>query len=1627
MPAAGGSMTSAEAEWPAAETLRVPDLKNHLERHNIYFPPGTLRAGLVEIYDDNRPLLLCARPKAESDPPKRPRQIKTQPPNCWLASGRLNIKELKHILTEHQVTFGDVLDCKTLVPLYDKLKASRQTCSGTADILPNEGGSRTTTPVPTNNTQPIPDRPPPQPNLVPPPPPPVLVPPPDKGVPRATIVIPKAKDSSHNDPMTTGLPQLSIVAPPASKRPADEALIQDEESTQLNPSPHPQTHLDPSSNRSPECDPAAEVPMDPAFPSKRPRIDPTPKLPPPILPRVLPPLRLRPRWVVERNVPKPDSNPWPHNPLDLIDFSGLADLPRSPNNSLLPTDPVCTSNDHAPGGITSNLPPLSFTTTNGPLCTQNTLQDNTSDPQEPPHHKINNTAVTEPLCMPNHHERGGISSNLPPLSSTTTDGPLSTRKPLQDNTSDPQEPPHHTTNNKVVTQPLCTPNHHERGGINPNLPPQSSATTDNPLCTPNPLQGCSMINNPPRYTKNNTVLIEPLCQPNHPKSCGPNLNLPPQSSATTDHPPSAQNEDPPDRTLCNPTELTAQGFMKIEDPDDWSAFLVESSYGRDPPLHRLAQSQVMSPPLQSGVLIDLLDPDARHCRTNKNTTPTDSSLPSVCHDAMNHPNINTTPPPNDLPLPSMCTDVNTPKGATHGATATGSNHQHNNNSTNLTNDLLMHHPGRQPIKLSSTGLPTQSHSPVNSSEVNSVVEGGQNVAQELSVNSEAVLDFTKSITPPFTADATGSNHQQNDNSNNTMNDLALHHTDLNTIEPSLQASLPQPSHSAVKEVYLSVVEGQDVSQELPANLEGVLDATKSITPTSNAEATGANNQHNDKSNSTTDDCVMHHPERNIIKPSLQISLPPPSHSAVRPSLDVSVPASRVDKRHKTSSERSPSVKDLDCNWKRLKLIDTQKTTSAPRFKKPKRAKLVIITSSDEEDEEDETPLPSQTCHTQTYPASSTSSEPVPQPNLENQPDLENQPNVENQPGPENQPDPDNQPESAPVPKPTPQTSPPSPPKHPQQEWSATPRKLTIAKIKNVMVEFACKWRSSDKKDEFVIHYETLAKKQQEIWRVYLEATRVYLEATSKSKEPTKDALPAPSEPPNSCQPLLKPSQPGEVVVNRPVTRPRRKVQATSPSRRGSIEILEPVDPFDADSIAAVAEMPDLIDMSPRSHTEQPNQTTPTPFSNWEGKNRQLETPLPTRQLVEWARRIEEAVHEMDADEPPTHNNTPQNPAAPEASFMSAIRLIMGPLTDIATGVKSIGASLQATPVSSRPRTATRSRRPSRAVPSDQDTELPSEGDVQMDEGEADVHKIPIAQPEGGGCISTAIRLHCAALIRRVRGGPLPAPAPDVERARWINTFENQANAGASDTDSEDRTHADDMDLDTHPRLVPYHQNLTRGALQIMRRQLRLARVRSFRPDLGTAPSKPSNEFLWGLALKMFMIIVRAGEYPTVTETICNKAQAKKHLRTHVDTLMELWRKQTKMTPEAIAATEKRVWRNTRHGRLCEWRTDTILTIPAINQLVPIVAQCCSDDETDDELDKEGRESLAPGQKACVVLGMPWRNPCLTLIMQELDRIRSERLAANPCSSNPPMRQRRRLSNARQSGIKAPEQLPAQPG
>ncbi|KAA1076358.1 hypothetical protein PGT21_004002 [Puccinia graminis f. sp. tritici] len=1808
-------MTSAAAEWPEARTLLVPDLKAHLTRHNIYFTPGTLRAGLVQIYNDNRPLSLRASTNAESDahhrsrppkrklpnrpdqdnppdhPPKRPRPTKTKPrvTNRWPAPSRLNIEQLQRILTEHQVTFGDAADRKTLVPLYEQLKDSRQTHSGTADKLPNEGGSGTTPVVPNTDPQPIPDPPPSQPASLPPPQPPLppspqpvflpppqpdLVPSPDNDVSRATVVVPKsntgktecsshedptptglpqidlapppsskrpadetpiqdealarmaqpdpsthsqtqpdpsaarspqpdpaagvpkpdkvipivtlvvpktntgkAECSSHKDPTPTGLPQIDLAPPPSSKRPADEALIQDEalaRTAQPDPSTHSQTQPDPSAARSPPPDPAAGVPKpdkvipivtlvvpktntgkaecsshedptptglpqidlapppsskrpadealiqdealartaqpDPSTHSqtqpdpsaarspppdpaagvpKRPRNDPTPTLPPPILPRVLPPIGIRPRWIIEKKVPTPNSNPSP-NPLDLIDLSDLADLPRCPNNNTPPTEPLCTSNDHNCGDINSNLPHQSSPKIDGPICTPNPLQEcgalNFSDLAELPRCPNNNTPPTELLCTLNDHKSGDINSNLPPAqSSPKIDVPLSTQNSecVLINLSDPAEPPRCPNNNTLPTEPLSTENEYNIGEFNPNLPPQSSTKTGEP--------------------------------------------------------PFTRNDKPYGGLLVDSTELPVQGsIIKAEDLHDCPPFLAESSVSGD------------VAPLQECVLIDLSEPEELPWCTNTNITPpTDPSLPSVCTDTKMA----------DVAIPGILAVTQSITPAFAGE-ATDSNHKQNANSNTTSSDLVMHHSdSHATVPSLPATLSPLSHSGVNSLDAYSSVAAGEDVAQELPANSERVSDATKSLTPAFTSitpasaeKANGSNHQQNDDSNTTRDHLA----DRHTIAPSLPASLSQPLPSADQPLPSGDQPLPSADQPLPSADQPLPSADQPL-PSADQPLPSA-----DQPLPSADQPL---PSADQPLPSADQPLPSadqPLPSADILNRDVSVPASRVGKRGKTSSDRSPSVDDFDRSRKRSKFVDTRKTTSDPRVIKPKKARLVIITSSDEEDEvpnfcpvianpdrqpERPAPLsrpdppsrsdladkdvpsfnPAASPPSELVPRSGpvSQSDPVPQPNsvfqpdpilqpdpVLPQPDPVSQPDPVPQPNAENQSDPRNQSESAPQP------SLPIPPKYPQRQWSATPHKMTIANIKSVLVAFKYTWRYTDKKNEFVEHYKTLAKKQQEIWRVYLKAT-------SKSKEPTAVALPAPSVSPNGRQPekeLPESNQADEFPVNVPVTRSKttnRNGGATGPRSTGSVELLGRPDPHDADSIAAVAEIPDLIGMSPRTHTEHLNQPTQPPSNHQQRTDTWLETPLQTRRLVEWARRTDDAMHDMDVDETPTHTDTPQNPAVPEAAVMSAVRILLGPLTDIATGVKSINSSLQVTPASLRRRstaTATTSRRASQAVPSVPDAELSSEedSDVLMDEGDAE----------------TAIRLHCAALMGRVRGGPLPAPAPEAERKQWINPVEDQGDANASDTDSEvgdadnhNVTQEDGMDLDLLPKIIPYHPNVTREALQIMRRQLRLARVRSFRPDLGAAFSTRCNSFLWGLALKTFMIIVRAGEYPTVTASICNEAQAQKHIRTHVDTLMKLWRKQTVMTPAAIAATDKRVRRTTRRARLCEWRVDTILQNPTLGQLLPIVKTCCSEDETDDEIDDEERESLNPRQKACVVLRMPWRHPRVTRMMDELDRIRHERLAANPCSSDPPTRQRKRLPSARQSEIAHPERLP----
>ncbi|KAI7934115.1 hypothetical protein MJO29_016546 [Puccinia striiformis f. sp. tritici] len=821
----------------------------------------------------------------------------------------------------------------------------------------------------------------------------------------------------------------------------------------------------------------------------------------------------------------------------------------------------------------------------------------------------------------------------------------------------------------------------------------------------------------------------------------------------------------------------------------------------------------------------------------------------------------------------------------------------------------------------------------------------------------------------------------------------------------------------------------------------------------------------------------------------------------------------------------PAVQDFD----RIHELPTPEsfiTTPKRDTTKSKRVRLVIITSSDEEDDDEEVrnvivnpdrhparqPFPPQpkTLH-QLEPASQ--SEPLPQSEQASEPETlhQSEPAPQPEPLPQSEQAPQtetlHQSEPAPQPKPLPQSEPlpppPSLPNYPQRVWAENPNKLTISKIKEVLQLFKVKWRSGDKKAEFVGHYKALAQKQQEIWRVYKEAVakQPTTDPTRLPTRPIPDALPEPT-----TDALSEPTN--EIPVNIPVTRSKTKngnngatipTRGASPRRTGSVELLGTLIHLDNDSTAVVPEIPnlddndsipevptipDLINLLPRGRTAEGTDSLQPPSHNRRTPlpNEQLETPLPTRRLAEWAAGVDNAMHETR--DPPTHtdrtrdtpnhtNKTRDTPTHtnrfenPDVLTAALLNVLVGTMMTIANGVTSISSSLQGTPTTPRRgeanfstprrthRAATRgttSQQRSRAAPMDEDTVSSYEDALAADDDdEAHIRQESAATPLAkvrNTEIAAAVRKHCSGLIGVTPREPLPPPATEAERMEWIDTLDQHSDANASDADSEvdnanptqeaddadplqearmdidvpndNVSQQDHMEVDPQRRAGPYHPGLTREALQIMRRQMRRARIDLFRPDLSAPLSLPSNRLLWDLAIKLFVRLVLINEYPGITPDICNESMARTMIHKHVEgALMRRYRKQRK-TAEEQAAIAKATRKQTRRATLREWRLGTLVPEGALIQLMPIVECCCSDDETDDEAE----EPLDPRQKVCVVLAMPWRHPRITDLMNQLDHIRLQAADQTNINSNaPPARVRRRSANANVSTIQPPAGLP----
>ncbi|WAQ88806.1 hypothetical protein PtA15_10A226 [Puccinia triticina] len=237
----------------------------------------------------------------------------------------------------------------------------------------------------------------------------------------------------------------------------------------------------------------------------------------------------------------------------------------------------------------------------------------------------------------------------------------------------------------------------------------------------------------------------------------------------------------------------------------------------------------------------------------------------------------------------------------------------------------------------------------------------------------------------------------------------------------------------------------------------------------------------------------------------------------------------------------------------------------------------------------------------------------------------------------------------------------------------------------------------------------------------------------------------------------------------------------SPRHLSPLPLIKPPNLCDKDSVEPVLEIPDLINLSPvvNPPRQLPSHKQPGPSTA-----QQFETPFPMQRLIRLAATVDDAMHQMDVDDPPIHTDKPDDPAVP-GNLLDIAKSLLQSMQTIATGVSSLSASLQATPALDPTHlgAASRLRPPSQAVPSDQEEEIHETPSARPGGRRATPRPAPSGPIPRGGPIPDAIRQHCATLLGRGPRDLLPPPATAAERRSWIYTLEQQSDGHASDTDS----------------------------------------------------------------------------------------------------------------------------------------------------------------------------------------------------------------------------------------------------
>lgn len=342
------------------------------------------------------------------------------------------------------------------------------------------------------------------------------------------------------------------------------------------------------------------------------------------------------------------------------------------------------------------------------------------------------------------------------------------------------------------------------------------------------------------------------------------------------------------------------------------------------------------------------------------------------------------------------------------------------------------------------------------------------------------------------------------------------------------------------------------------------------------------------------------------------------------------------------------------------------------------------------------------------------------------------------------------------------------------------------------------------------------------------------------------------------------------------------------------------------------------------------------------------------------------------------------------------------------------------------------------------------------------------------CLYKWISRHCATLLGSYsKTKELPPPASEVERAKWkitaridLDDLEDpmQVDGPDDNLDNDDPEH--DEQFPFHPD-GPGHPQATRQTLKIIWSGMQSVGVDSFRPDFTQGILTPHNKFLWLLALKLFVQLVKSGEYHGIDLQLETEEIISETLRNHVvERLQRKYREDNDWSSQRRKVSEQRHRQKTRLTQLKNIRTNFILRHAcALIELVPIVEACCSDDETvanDEDQDQAPEDISMDGdseshrstdvaadedaansqtamsvsecshqnrptskkksKKNFAILKVPWRNPRINDIMSKIDWLMTPPEGTRMFCR--PRRTRDRHENANNSKIPIAKNLPS---